>query len=608
MTDEEFAGFMQKLGPAGAGLQSPSQITATGAKALANITANPPAIPSLESPQFAISNAPTGTPGAGRDTLNRFATDAPASKGTTGAIMSVLAPDRPQETLDSSGLNKAIDESMAYHKQRAAEQQENLGKAVATLGNIDATDTEKEAAHGTIQNTPTRLNEVTGNLEVVNPVPTQSSVTDLFKAHGIPTTEGNIRQGQRDLFVSNITPAQTAEGAEASRFANLNVGPSARALQDLGIQFPGTTSKYATAPVFKPDAPPPPQKIERATPVPGQTVDAQGNVVKAPASSIGLTTVKGTEFGQVDNPARGGYTEPNWDVGAWGANISDTKTPMVALPIKVLGQYGNPNDSKFADKFNSKYEVQVVDQATGKTVVASLGDKGPGASTGAGLDMTWATREQLGLKPGFSGNMSYRVVAKGSPLPDNTTPSVQQTAANTGGTTSQQFSPGPVADQIHVNRIDPSTIKDPTIHGSTMTTSEIALWARNQANEYADQMTQAGMPIRMDAYQAQYQKFFDAGQKYQNPEIKLAPVSDQHNQQFQSLSALVSPDATPVGSQLDTLEKYWNDAHKAGFKFRPELHTPLSGPAKIARLTNRALTLTYRYWNNGHVSWGCRKR
>ena len=569
MTDDEFAAMMQKLGPAGAGLQSPSQITATGAKVLAGLTANPPATPSLESPQFAISNAPSGTPGAGRDTLNRFATDVPASKGTTGAIMSVLAPDRPQETIDSSGLNKAIDESMAYHKQKAAEQQENLSKAVATLGNLDATDTEKDKAHAAIQDIPTRLNEVTGNLDVVNPVPTQSSVTDLFKAHGIPTTEGNIRQGQRDLFVSNITPAQTAEGATASRFANLNVGPSARALQDLGLQFPGTTSKYATAPVFKPDAPPPPQKIERAQPVPGQTVDAQGNVVKAPASSIGLTTVRGTEFGQVDNPARGGYTEANWNVGAWGADISDTKTPMVALPVKVLSQYGNPNSGNYAKEFNSKYEVQVTDPATGKVVVASLGDKGPGASTGAGLDMTWATREQLGLKQGFSGNMAYRVVPKGSALPDNTTPSVQQTTANAGGTTSQQFTPGPVADQIHVNRIDPSTIKDPTVHGSTMTTSEIALWARNQANEYADQMSQAGMPLRMDKYQEQYQKFFEAGQKYQNPEEKLAAVSPQHNQQFQSLAALVSPDATPVGSQLDTLEKYWNAAQKKGFNKTP---------------------------------------
>ena len=363
----------------------------------------------------------------------------------------------------------------------------------------------------------------------------------------------------------NISPSQTAEGAAASRFANLNTGSSWRALEDLGVQFPGTTSKYQTAPVFKPYAPAPPQKIERAQPVPGQTVDAQGNVVKAPASSIGLTTVRGTEFGAIDNPARGGYTEANWNVGAWGADISSKTDPFVALPVDVLSKYGNPGSGKFESEFNSKYEVQVIDPATGKVVVASVKDKGPGKSTGAGIDMGWATREQLGLPVGFGGNCSYRIVPKGSALPDNTTASVQQTQANAGGNAPDVFAPGATAEQVSLKPIDASRVKDPSIHGSTMTTGDIALWARHQTNEYANQMAQAGMPLRMDAYQAQYQKFFEAGQKYQNPEEKLAPVSPQHNTQFSSLAALVSPNATPEGSQLDTLEKYWKAAKEKGF-------------------------------------------
>jgi hypothetical protein len=573
MTDEEFAAMMQKLGPAGAGLQSPSEIGAT----YKGVTQDLPEAPSLLSPKFAISNAPVGAPASeyrgagiagGRENLNRVATDQPAAQGTTGAIMSVLAPDQPERQVTSPILEKALTESMQYHQERAAQQREELSKAYATLGDLDATDTAKDKAHQSIQNIPTTLNEKTGNLDVVSPVPTQSSLLEALRAQHpeIPAdtwTPENLQRVQRDQFVANITPSQTAEGATASRFANLNVGPSARALQDLGIQFPGITGKYATAPVFKPEAPPPPQKIERAQPVPGQTVDAQGNVVKAPASSIGLTTVRGTEFGAVDNPKLGGYTEPNWNVGAWGADISSKTDPFVALPVSILKQYGDPNSSKFESDFNSKYEVQVTDPNTGKVVVAAVRDKGPGAKTGAGIDMGWATREQLGLPPRFSGNIAYRVVPKGSTLPDNTTPSVQQTQANAGGTANDVFTQGATADQVYLRPIDATNLKDPSIHGKAMTTAEIALWARHQANEYADQMAQAGMPLRMDAYQAQYQKFFEGGQKYQEEE-KLAPVSPQHNAQFQSLASLVSPDATPEGSQLDTLLKYWNATNKRG--------------------------------------------
>jgi hypothetical protein len=726
MTDEEFARLMQQLGPAGAGLASPSQIEQVGATQRGVSSAsilNPEATGSSDTlgPQFAISGK--------RETVTPFPTDTPAAQGTTGAIMSVLAPDKPQISVDSSALTKAIDESMAYHQQRAAEQQQDLTKAFSTLGDIDATDSAKEKAHATIQDIPTRMNRDTGNLEPINPVPTQGKLLEALTAQypEIPAdrwTPKNLQQVQRDQFVANITPAQTPEGAAAARYANLNTGLSARALQDLGLEFPGVTGKYATAPVFQPDAPGPAQKIERAQPVPiqraqpvtaadkilsgvdsripdiianaarglpagytvqptsgmrssgqgqhtvGKAADYQiigpdgnpvpnrgddasglytqlarnaygyqeskypeltgqfqwggqfgtssanpnqpdlmhfdiggrrGRISKYSRENIGatlppdasnqtsttgqtsvpgLTTVRGTEFGQIDNPTRGGYTEAGWNVGAWGGDLADTKSPFVALPPAILGNYGNPNDKDFADKFNSKYDIQVVDPKTGKVVVSSLRDKGPGAKTGAGIDMSWATREQLGLQPNFSGDISYRVVPKGTGTPDSTTASVQQTQANAGGTAASQFTPGATPDRVYIKPIDPGSVKDPWTHGSTMTTADIALWARHQANEYASQMDAAGMPLRMDAYQAQFQKFFEAGQKYQNTDIKLEPVSEQHNDQFNSLAALVSKtgsvdeNGTPT-SQLDLLAKSFaaaKDAHPLGgmYQFPPQ--------------------------------------
>ena len=567
MTDDQYAALAQKLG-----LQSPSQ--------LASQASTPPDVPAPS--QFAISNTPADTSvSAGRDTLNRFPTDTAGSQGlSSAALQAVLAPD--QTSLDSDSLNKAIDSSMQYHQQKAAGQQSQLNQAIATLGDLDSSDDQRAQAHATIQSIPTVYNKTLDKDVVDSPVPNKSALLSAIQNQypDMPNADDLATKLQRDAFVAHITPPDDASMA-ALKQANLNTGASWRALQDLGIQYPGVTGKYATAPVFQPDAPPPAQKIEKAQPVPGQTVDASGKVVQAPASSIGLTTVKGTEFGQIDNPARGGYTEANWNVGAWGADISDQKTPMVALPTKVLGQYGNPNDSKFADNFNSKYEVQVTDPATGKVVVASLGDKGPGASTGAGLDMTWATREGLGLKPGFSGNMAYRVVPKGSALPDNTTPSVQQQVQQTT-THDGQFTTDPTNPmQVFIKPTDPSTLKDPAIHGAGMSTGDIAQWARAQTDQYASQMEQAGTPLRMDEYKAQYAKFFEGAQKYQDPELKLEPVSPEHNQQFNSLAALVSPNATTAGSQLDALQKYWNAANEKGFNKVPGMEFPRSDEQRI---------------------------
>jgi hypothetical protein len=130
-------------------------------------------------------------------------------------------------------------------------------------------------------------------------------------------------------------------------------------------------------------------------------------------STAGMTTVRGTEFGEVDNPARGGYTEAGWNRGRWGADISGKSgPPMVALPQSVLRKYGNPNASNFATNFNSKYVVKVVNPKTGRMVNASLGDAGPGEKTGAGIDLTWSTREGLGLPEDSSYPISYQIVPK----------------------------------------------------------------------------------------------------------------------------------------------------------------------------------------------------
>lgn len=565
MTDEEYAAMAAKLGLAGEGLKSPSQmqsIYATQAEA--------PAIPSLLSPQYAISNSAAGTPiSAGREDLNRFATDRPGSQGlTTTALQAVIAPEQTGAGMDSSALNKAIDDSMRYHQEKAAGQQASLSRAAATLGDLDATDAQKEQAHATIQNIPTVYDRAQDKDVVVNPVPNKNSLLSAIQNQYPDLSDSDAgslaSKLQRDAFVAHITPPDSPSIAALKRTTNLNTGPSYRALQDLGIQFPGTTSKYATAPVFQADAPPPAQKIERAQPVPGQTVDASGKVVQAPASSIGLNTVRGTEFGQIDNPARGGYTEAGWNVGAWGGDIAETKTPFVALPTAILSKYGNPGDKKFADDFNSKYDVQVTDPATGKVVVASVRDKGPGAKTGAGIDMGWATREQLGLQPGFSGNIAYRVVPKGSGLPDNTTPSVQQTQQNAQAQTGN-FATGPNPAEVYIKPIDTSRLKDPSVHGTSMTTADIAQWSRHQADEYAGAMDDAGTPLTMAEYKEQYQKFFEGGQKYQNAEIKLEPVSPEHNNQFMALANLVSPTGTAAtGSQLDAILTHFEKAKKEG--------------------------------------------
>jgi hypothetical protein len=132
------------------------------------------------------------------------------------------------------------------------------------------------------------------------------------------------------------------------------------------------------------------------------------------ASTTGWNATTGTEFGAIDDPARGGYTEPGWNKGKWGGNIADKTTVGVALPQSVLSKYGDPNHSNFASDFNSKYQVAVRDPATGKTVYASLQDYGPSASLNAGIDMMWGTIDALGLNHDSAHHVEFQIVPRGS--------------------------------------------------------------------------------------------------------------------------------------------------------------------------------------------------
>lgn len=123
--------------------------------------------------------------------------------------------------------------------------------------------------------------------------------------------------------------------------------------------------------------------------------------------------VKGTEFGEVDNPARGGYTEPNWNRGAWGEDISGTQNRGVALPFHVLDQFGK-RGPQFANNFNAKYDIVAINEDNGKRVVTHLKDAGPGASTGAGIDLLYGTARDLGLAINGSAHIRYAILPKGS--------------------------------------------------------------------------------------------------------------------------------------------------------------------------------------------------
>jgi hypothetical protein len=133
----------------------------------------------------------------------------------------------------------------------------------------------------------------------------------------------------------------------------------------------------------------------------------------------GFTSTTGTEFGEVDNPAYGGYTEPGWNKGAFGHPLTGWDNPGFALPPSVLKPYGY-GSKDFGAKFNQDYEIQAYSPDTGKIVTGPLKDLGPAPGAKAGIDMLGGSRSALGLERNFSGPIQYRIVPKGTPVPEGT--------------------------------------------------------------------------------------------------------------------------------------------------------------------------------------------
>jgi hypothetical protein len=151
----------------------------------------------------------------------------------------------------------------------------------------------------------------------------------------------------------------------------------------------------------------------------------------------GFVDTVGTEFGEVDNPDYGGYTEPGWNKGAFGHSLTGWDNPGFALPTKVLKPYGY-GTKDFAANFNQNYEIQAYSPDTGKVVTGPLKDLGPSPGAKAGIDMLGGSRSALGLERNFSGPIQYRIVPKGTPTPE----SASLASANLSG------SPTPLSTQL----------------------------------------------------------------------------------------------------------------------------------------------------------------
>jgi hypothetical protein len=151
----------------------------------------------------------------------------------------------------------------------------------------------------------------------------------------------------------------------------------------------------------------------------------------------GFVDTLGTEFGEVDNPEYGGYTEPGWNKGAFGHSLTGWENQGFALPTRVLKSYGY-GSKDFASNFNQNYEIQAYSPDTGKVVTGPLKDLGPAPGAKAGIDMLGGSRSALGLERNFSGPIQYRIVPKGTPTPE----SASLASANLSG------SPTPLGVQL----------------------------------------------------------------------------------------------------------------------------------------------------------------
>jgi hypothetical protein len=574
MTDEEYDALVKKialethLGRVDPTLTAPSELESRYGTIAPSGTSLAAAIGSISGrPEASMAGATerpgvTGftTPGlaaAVRSVTPDITTTAPVSMASRD-----IAPGIDE------GINKLIDTQIQYHAKQYTEQEKAIPKALATLQDVDASDDARQAAQQVLSQP--RVAPAYGALG------NELKYNDLIKAipnfEDIPKSDldQQVTQLKRDAYVAALPPDKAMDILHGF---SAQAGPSWRALQDLGIAHPGIAkSAYPgfapTAPLFQPDIP----SAQKPLATPASPAGPPRAIPVGPPSNAGLNIVRGTEFGEVDRPTRGGYTEPNWDVGARGAKLSGTDAEGVALPLDVLKNYGNTGDKDFIDNFNSKYDVQVVDPNTGKYVTAPLKDYGPGKSTGAGLDMLYATRQNLGLPENYSGQIGYRVVPKGSAPPANTTASVQQTAQQTSTTG------GPVAapdGNVYIQPIDRSKVKDPSKEGATMSNEDHLLYARSQADDYATAMAKAGTPLDTSQYQNIFSNFYTNSVKYKDlkPEDLKQPPQE-YTDRFAALAGIVSPTGSTITdpdgknprpiSQLDALLEHRNRARAPG--------------------------------------------
>jgi len=85
--------------------------------------------------------------------------------------------------------------------------------------------------------------------------------------------------------------------------------------------------------------------------------------------------------------------------GAWGANTRDPSLKGVSLPEDVIRKnIGDPKDPATRSAINSgNYQVEVT-TGQGRTGLYPVVDMGPAPWTGKGIDLTYGTAKDLGLK------------------------------------------------------------------------------------------------------------------------------------------------------------------------------------------------------------------
>jgi hypothetical protein len=385
---------------------------------------------------------------------------------------------------------------------------------------------------------------------------------EQYKALGAIETSRAIAPVMADLQA--VTGEAPAKGSmEALRqYTSTELGPSKGAIDVLDRYI---TQALPLAPAST-EVPPPPRAEA-----------AQKAAPDLKPSNVGLVNTVGSEFGEVDRPSRGGYTEAGWDRGAWGDSLTGKDNEGVALPPDVLNAYGY-GQKGFQKDFNDKYEVQVVSPTTGKVVTANLKDIGPGKSTGAGLDMLWKTRENLGLEQNFKGPVQYRIVPKGSAAPEGSTLVSTGGGAQTTGTTGTTQASGPAP--VYIQPINPRLLKTPDGTGN-MDTSDLALYARDQTNQYATELAKNGTPMNVEEYKKEFGNFY-AGAVKANAGV---PRKEMPQQDVDTLTSIVTG-LHNLDKIQDLHKKAWEATGKSGWALDPTQSGPLSAATRKDEVKN----------------------